>query len=550
METGAVGPPRPGRAGGGEGAPGVLGLLALLAAVAALGWALWALAGAPALPDWERLLSSLQGSEVSDADLAAGAATAAWLLLGYLVLSVALRLLALVGARASGGAAWARAGLRLSTLVTIPAVRRLVDSGVGGALLAASWLPLAPGAAYEPAPVHAVAPAARPAPAAAAESDAAAAARDAAPPLRYTVAPGDDLWGIARRSYGDGTRFVEIFHANEGRAMATGERFTDPRRVRPGWALALPQPVSGVSAREGALDYRVRPGDHLWGIAERWLGDGFRWVEIWERNRGRDMGGGRHFTDPNVIAPGWVLTLPLAEPAPAEHAAPTRDAANGAPRARDVPETGAPPGWPRRPHAALLSAAGVAVLGGAALFVSRRRRPRSPLRPAAGDAGRIALAAGALQRAFSEAGFPGARPLLLREGDRRVEVTVACAPGDAQAARGAAVRPGEPPRLRRGRRRRGPRPGGAHAPPCRPAAGPAGRGAGRRRGAHRPGRRDRGRCRLPQPRGGGERDGDGRRRGAAGPAAFLAPDALDDPPAGRALDAGRRGGRGAPAGGS
>ena len=451
METGAVGPPPPGRAGGGW-APGALGLLALLAAVAALGWALWALAGAPALPEWERLRRSLQGSELSDAELAAGAAAAAWLLLGYLALSVALRVLALAGARASGGAAWARAGLRLSTLVTIPAVRRLVDSGVGGALLAASWLPLAPAAAYEPAPVYAAAAAARGAPDAAAESGAAAAAREAAPPLRYTVAPGDDLWGIARRCYGDGTRFIEIFEANEGRAMATGERFTDPRRVRPGWALSLPQPVSGVSAREGALDYRVRPGDHLWGIAQRWLGDGFRWVEIWERNRGRDMGGGRYFTDPNVIAPGWVLELPLESPAPEAHPAPA--SAEGSsppppghpPPAAALPDAGgaAPAGagaatgagateWPAGPHAALLSAAGLAVVGGAALLVGRRSRPRSPLPPAGGDAARVALAAGAIQQAFSEAGFPGARPLLLREGGRRIEVTVACAAGDAEA---------------------------------------------------------------------------------------------------------------------
>ncbi len=338
MATGAERPRRPGRAGGGEGAPGAGGLIALLAAGAALGWALWALAGAPALPDGERLRRALQGTELADAELAAAAAAAAWLLLGYLALSVALRLLALGAARASGGARWSRAGLRLSHLVTIPAVRRLVDSGVGGALLAASWLPLAPGAPPGAAPeqyaVHAAV-------AAAPAAEAAAAAPDAAPALRYTVAPGDDLWGIARRCYGDGTRFVEIFEANEGRVMALGERFTDPRRVRPGWTLSLPRPVPGVSAREDALDYRVRAGDHLWGIAERWLGDGFRWVEIWERNRGREMGGGRRFTDPNVLVPGWVLELPPAVPAPDARPVPAEGAAAVPPREPAVPAAAA-----------------------------------------------------------------------------------------------------------------------------------------------------------------------------------------------------------------
>ncbi|MCY4638776.1 MAG: LysM peptidoglycan-binding domain-containing protein, partial [Chloroflexi bacterium] len=451
METGAERPRRPGGAGVVEGAPGAGGLIALLAAGAALGWALWALAGAPALPDGERLRRALQGTELADAELAAAAAAAAWLLLGYLALSVALRLLALGAARASGGARWSRAGLRLSHLVTIPAVRRLVDSGVGGALLAASWLPLAPGAAPEQYAVHAAVAAAPAAEAAAAASAGSGAAPDAAPALRYTVAPGDDLWGIARRCYGDGTRFVEIFEANEGRVMAFGERFTDPRRVRPGWELSLPRPVPGVSAREDALDYRVRAGDHLWGIAERWLGDGFRWVEIWERNRGREMGGGRRFTDPNVLVPGWVLELPPAVPAPDARPVPAEGAAAFPPREPAVPaaaagrdpgspvpaEPGADAGagaqWPRSPHAALLSAAGVAVLGGAALFVGRRRRSASALPGAAGDAGRVALAAGALQEAFREAGFHGSRPLLLREGGRGLEATVACPPGDAEA---------------------------------------------------------------------------------------------------------------------
>ena len=446
----------PRTAGGrpGEGAPGPLGLLALVAASAALSAALWALAGAPALPDGARLRGALQGFELSDADLVAAAAALCWLLLGYLALSVALRLAALVAARLSRGAAWARTGLRLSTLVTIPAVRRVVDSGVGGALLAASWLPLPPGAGYAQAPVH-VAAAAAPAYAAVEVETAPAALpdREAAPSLRYTVAEGDDLWGIARRCYGDGTRFVELFEANRGRLMASGERFTDPRAIRAGWVLSVPLPASGVRAAEEALHYRVRAGDHLWGIAERWLGDGFLWVEIWERNRGREMGEGRRFTDPNVLVPGWVLELPLAGPSGAPH--PVSAAAPGEPGrapaavapeqgAASPAEDGAGAGggeaeWPRPPRTALLSAAGVAVLGGAALVVKRLGSAVPlPLRgrgedPADGDLGRAALVAGALDQALAEAGFSGSHPLLLRERGREIEVTVECPAGDAGA---------------------------------------------------------------------------------------------------------------------
>ncbi len=54
----------------------------------------------------------------------------------------------------------------------------------------------------------------------------------------------------------------------------------------------------------------VRPGDCLWTIARRYLGDGDRFREIVQLNMGHEMGGGRKFTDPSVIWPGWVLQVP------------------------------------------------------------------------------------------------------------------------------------------------------------------------------------------------------------------------------------------------
>ena len=61
----------------------------------------------------------------------------------------------------------------------------------------------------------------------------------------------------------------------------------------------------------GALPrYTVVRYDTLWGLAERHLGDPFRWREIYELNRGVRQVDGRVLEDPDLIFPGWTLALP------------------------------------------------------------------------------------------------------------------------------------------------------------------------------------------------------------------------------------------------
>jgi DNA-binding SARP family transcriptional activator len=62
-------------------------------------------------------------------------------------------------------------------------------------------------------------------------------------------------------------------------------------------------------------EYIVQPPeggyyDSLWDIAERLLGDGQRWREIYELNEGREQPDGRALTRPDLIRPGWGLLLP------------------------------------------------------------------------------------------------------------------------------------------------------------------------------------------------------------------------------------------------
>ncbi len=50
--------------------------------------------------------------------------------------------------------------------------------------------------------------------------------------------------------------------------------------------------------------------DSLWGIAERYLGDGMRYKEIAALNHGMTQPDGTTLKDPDLIYPGWILRLP------------------------------------------------------------------------------------------------------------------------------------------------------------------------------------------------------------------------------------------------
>lgn len=52
--------------------------------------------------------------------------------------------------------------------------------------------------------------------------------------------------------------------------------------------------------------YTVVNGDNLWTIAQRLLGDGSRWNEIYSYNNNKSIIGG----NPNLIRPGQVLSIP------------------------------------------------------------------------------------------------------------------------------------------------------------------------------------------------------------------------------------------------
>lgn len=111
----------------------------------------------------------------------------------------------------------------------------------------------------------------------------------------HTVQEGDDLWSLAERYYGEGTKWRTIVAANP-------DLQEDPTaNLSVGTQLRMDRPIQLVT---------VTRGDTLSGLAEQYLGDPDRWTEIEQLNRDR-------VADPDVIDIGWVLRVPLiAEPVP------------------------------------------------------------------------------------------------------------------------------------------------------------------------------------------------------------------------------------------
>jgi hypothetical protein len=100
------------------------------------------------------------------------------------------------------------------------------------------------------------------------------------------------------------------------------DRFWNPGQTQPPPAPPPDPPPAPPPAPppQTGPSYTVRSGDTLWGIAQKSLGDGNRWREIYDLNR--DVIG----ADPNRIQAGMVLRLPGgATPPPAPPPPPPSD---------------------------------------------------------------------------------------------------------------------------------------------------------------------------------------------------------------------------------
>jgi nucleoid-associated protein YgaU len=114
--------------------------------------------------------------------------------------------------------------------------------------------------------------------------------------ITYLVAPGDSLYEIAHRIYGNSREWMNIAQVNS---------LSAPYLIYPGDELQIPAFGSASQFAQAYQDVpeaviTVEAGDSLYSIAQKVLGNGSAWKYIWKSNQDQ-------VPNPNLLSPGQVL---------------------------------------------------------------------------------------------------------------------------------------------------------------------------------------------------------------------------------------------------
>lgn len=120
----------------------------------------------------------------------------------------------------------------------------------------------------------------------------------------HVVVAGDSLWQIAEKYYLSGYNWTDIARANNlsnPGLITTGTKLVIPNAKPKLATLGANSVQSDFGPKISGTTYTVQKGDHLWGIAVRAYGDGFKWAELARIN---------NITTPSIIHAGLVLKVP------------------------------------------------------------------------------------------------------------------------------------------------------------------------------------------------------------------------------------------------
>ena len=105
----------------------------------------------------------------------------------------------------------------------------------------------------------------------------------------YTVVKGDCLWNIAKKFYGNGSKYTVIYNANK-------DKIKNPNLIYPGQVLKVAG-TAGAPQADTSVVYTVKSGDTLSGIAAKY---GTTYQHLASING---------IANPNLIYPGQKIRI-------------------------------------------------------------------------------------------------------------------------------------------------------------------------------------------------------------------------------------------------
>lgn len=148
-------------------------------------------------------------------------------------------------------------------------------------------------------------------------------------PTTHIVEKSEHLWAISEKYYGNGYNWVDIAKENNlanANSLSAGMELTIPQvalrydkevkktedavaeaPTSPETPEAPEAPTDSKGAEMTSLleatSYTVVRGDHLWSIALRAYGDGYKWMDVYKANKDK-------IRNANYIEVGMTLVLP------------------------------------------------------------------------------------------------------------------------------------------------------------------------------------------------------------------------------------------------